>query len=163
MREIKKLSAITLTAVLAFSSTVTAFGAEVTESVSYSKWGSKTVCEALGIDTAEYYKWIVNHDNDSSNDYQTYTVSKNYDSSVGTDYYLGTKYTSGDHRTPKGDTKGYFNTDLYSPNSGYYCVGYGRQDELNGSSYKPQMNCTGFVWHILYKSLANTKAQKVSR
>lgn len=72
----KKLSAITLTAVLAFSSTVTAFGAEVTESVSYSKWGSKTVCEALGIDTAEYYKWIVNHDNDSSNDYQTYTVSK---------------------------------------------------------------------------------------
>lgn len=160
MRGIKKLSAITLTAVLAFSSTVTAFGAEVTESVSYSKWGSKTVCEALGIDTAEYYKWIVNHDNDSSNDYQTYTVSKNYDSSVGTDYYLGTKYTSGDHRTPKGDTKGYFNTDLYSPNSGYYCVGYGRQDELNGSSYKPQMNCTGFVWHILYKSLANTKAQK---
>lgn len=106
MRGIKKLSAITLTAVLAFSSTVTAFGAEVTESVSYSKWGSKTVCEALGIDTAEYYKWIVNHDNDSSNDYQTYTVSKNYDSSVGTDYYLGTKYTSGDHRTPKGDTKG---------------------------------------------------------
>lgn len=83
MRGIKKLSAITLTAVLAFSSTVTAFGAEVTESVSYSKWGSKTVCEALGIDTAEYYKWIVNHDNDSSNDYQTYTVSKNYDSSVG--------------------------------------------------------------------------------
>lgn len=41
MRGIKKLSAITLTAVLAFSSTVTAFGAEVTESVSYSKWGSK--------------------------------------------------------------------------------------------------------------------------
>ena len=124
MRGIKKLSVITLTAVLAFSSTVTAFGAEVTESVSYSKWGSKTVCEALGIDTAEYYKWIVNHDNDSSNDYQTYTVSKNYDSSVGTDYYLGTKYTSGDHRTPKGDTKGYFNTDLYYQNPSYIECSY---------------------------------------
>lgn len=160
MRGIQKITALFLICAVVLFSSVSAFGAEVPEPVSYSNWGSKTVCEALGIDTAEYYKWIVNHDNDSSNDYQTYTTASNYDSSKGTNYYLGTKYTSGDHRTPNGDTKGYFSTDLYSPSSGYYCVGYGRMDELNGSSYKPQMNCTGFVWHILYKSLANTKAQK---
>lgn len=159
MRVTSKITACLLAAVIALPCTATAFGAEITEPVSYSNWGSKTVCEALGIDTAEYYKWIVNHDSSSENDYQTYTTASNYDSSTGTNYYLGTKYLSGDHRTPNGDTKGYFSTDLYSPYSGYYCVGYGRQDELNGSSYKPQMNCTGFVWHVLYKSLANTKAQ----
>lgn len=160
MRGIQKITALSLAFAVVMISSVSAFGAEVIEPVSYSKWGSKTVCEALGIDVSEYYKWIVNHDNDSSNDYQTYNAASNYDLLKGTDYYLGTKYTSGDHRTPNGDTKGYFSTDLYSPSSGYYCVGYGRMDELNGSSYKAQMNCTGFVWHILYKSLANTKALK---
>ena len=162
MRRIPKIIASATVCVAMLSSAITVCAAEAGEAVSYNVWGNKTVCEALGIDTGEYYKWLVNHDNDSANDYSTFVSSEKYDSSSGTNYYLGTKYTSGDHRTPKGDTKGYFDTDLYSPYSGYYCVGYGRQDELNGSSYKAQMNCTGFVWHVLYKSLSNTRIQKGS-
>ena len=48
------------------------------------------------------------------------------------DYYLGTPYMPYDHRNPNGD-----------------CAGaYGTLDKKG----VPGMNCTGFVWHVLYKA-----------
>ncbi len=47
-------------------------------------------------------------------------------------YYLGTPYVGDDHRNPHGDCKGAY---------GYY-----------DTPGKEGMNCTGFVWHVLYKS-----------
>ena len=48
------------------------------------------------------------------------------------DYYLGTPYVGEDHRNPHGDCDGAY---------GYYDV-----PGVEG------MNCTGFVWHVLYKA-----------
>ena len=47
-------------------------------------------------------------------------------------YYIGTPYKGYDHRNPKGDCGG----------------AYGKND-VKGV---PAMNCTGFVWHVLYKA-----------
>ena len=48
------------------------------------------------------------------------------------DYYIGTPYKGYDHRNPKGD-----------------CAGaYGNNDVKGVAA----MNCTGFVWHVLYKA-----------
>ncbi|MBE6825243.1 MAG: hypothetical protein E7513_07915 [Ruminococcaceae bacterium] len=52
-------------------------------------------------------------------------------------YYLGTPYMSGDHRNPKGDCK----------------KSYGKLDKKGVAG----MNCTGFVWHALYKATAKNK------
>ncbi len=52
-------------------------------------------------------------------------------------YYLGTPYMSGDHRNPKGDCK----------------KTYGKMDVKGVAG----MNCTGFVWHALYKATAKNK------
>ena len=47
-------------------------------------------------------------------------------------YYIGTTYKPYDHRNPKGDCKS----------------AYGNAD-IKGTA---AMNCTGFVWHVLYKA-----------
>jgi len=48
-------------------------------------------------------------------------------------YYIGTPYKGYDHRNPKGD-----------------CAGaYGNNDVKGVAA----MNCTGFVWHVLYKAI----------
>ena len=47
-------------------------------------------------------------------------------------YYIGTPYKPYDHRNPNGDCKG----------------AYGNAD-ISGTA---GMNCTGFVWHVLYKA-----------
>lgn len=47
-------------------------------------------------------------------------------------YYLGTPYKGYDHRNPKGDCGG----------------AYGKNDVKGVAA----MNCTGFVWHVLYKA-----------
>lgn len=47
-------------------------------------------------------------------------------------YYIGTPYKGYDHRNPKGDCGG----------------AYGKNDVKGVAS----MNCTGFVWHVLYKA-----------
>lgn len=48
------------------------------------------------------------------------------------DYYLGTPYHGYDYRNPNGDCSG----------------AYGTYDKKG----QPGMNCTGFVWHVLYKA-----------
>lgn len=48
------------------------------------------------------------------------------------DYYIGTHYETYDYRNPNGDCKG----------------AYGKYDTPGQAA----MNCTGFVWHVLYKA-----------
>lgn len=52
------------------------------------------------------------------------------------DYYLGTPYRGYDYRNPNGDCNG----------------AYGEYD-IKGQA---GMNCTGFVWHVLYKATKNS-------
>ncbi len=61
------------------------------------------------------------------------------------DYYLGTPYVGDDHRNPNGDCKG----------------AYGEFDTPGVGA----MNCTGFVWHVLYKAAVNSGAsyEQISR
>ena len=53
-------------------------------------------------------------------------------------YYLGTPYAHNDHRNPRGD-----------------CAGARGAYDTPGVA---AMNCTGFVWHVLYKSAVNSGA-----
>ncbi len=53
-------------------------------------------------------------------------------------YYLGTPYEEYDHRNPYGDCRG----------------AYGDYDEPGVAA----MNCTGFVWHVLYKAAVHSGA-----
>ena len=53
-------------------------------------------------------------------------------------YYLGTPYAHNDHRNPRGDCRG----------------AYGDYDSPGVAA----MNCTGFVWHVLYKAAVNSGA-----
>lgn len=53
-------------------------------------------------------------------------------------YYLGTPYVGEDHRNPHGDCQGAY---------GYYDT-----PGVEG------MNCTGFVWHVLYKAAVHSGA-----
>lgn len=53
-------------------------------------------------------------------------------------YYLGTPYEEYDHRNPYGDCSG----------------AYGDYDEPGVAA----MNCTGFVWHVLYKAAVHSGA-----
>ena len=55
-------------------------------------------------------------------------------------YYLGTPYVGEDHRNPYGDCSGAY---------GYY-------DDPGVAA----MNCTGFVWHVLYKAAVNSGASQ---
>lgn len=58
--------------------------------------------------------------------------------SANPSYYLGTPYVGFDHRNPNGD-----------------CAGaYGDYDEPGVGA----MNCTGFVWHVLYKAAVHSGA-----
>ena len=90
--------------------------------------GNKTVCSELEIDGFEYYKWLVNHDGDLSND-----IDNDVDER---EYYNGTPYIGWDHRNPKGDCE----------------KAYGVRD-IKGTA---AMNCTGFVWHVLMKASLNS-------
>ena len=55
-------------------------------------------------------------------------------------YYLGTPYVGQDHRNPHGDCQG----------------AYGAYD----SPGREGMNCTGFVWHVLYKAAVHSGASR---
>ncbi len=63
-------------------------------------------------------------------DYEVYINWLN--SHTSDNYYLGTPYKPYDRRNPNGDCSG----------------AYGAYDTPN----VPAMNCTGFVWHVLYKA-----------
>ncbi|MER2080585.1 MAG: hypothetical protein ABS876_03580, partial [Ruminococcus sp.] len=67
-------------------------------------------------------------------DYDTYMkwMDDHDDDSPNPDYYLGTRYVGYDHRNPHGDCQG----------------AYGSLDTPGVEA----LNCTGFVWHVLYKS-----------
>lgn len=92
-------------------------------------YGDKTFLQAFGINYNQYMHWLDTHDADSSNPR----------------YYLGTPYVgyvaangTEDHRVPNGDS--WYNLPSY-----------------NRGAYPPSghgMQCTGFVWHVLYKSQA---------
>ncbi len=55
-------------------------------------------------------------------------------------YYLGTPYVGQDHRNPHGDCQG----------------AYGAYDSPGYEG----MNCTGFVWHVLYKAAVHSGASR---
>ena len=55
-------------------------------------------------------------------------------------YYLGTPYVGQDHRNPHGDCQGAYGA--------YDTPGY------------EGMNCTGFVWHVLYKAAVHSGASR---
>ena len=61
------------------------------------------------------------------------------------DYYLGTPYAHNDHRNPRGDCDG----------------ARGAYDTPGVAA----LNCTGFVWHVLYKSAVHSGAssEQISR
>lgn len=59
--------------------------------------------------------------------YMDWLTSHEYDN-----YYIGTPYETYDYRNPNGDCKG----------------AYGKYDTPGQAA----MNCTGFVWHVLYKA-----------
>ena len=73
-------------------------------------------------------------------DYDTYMkwMDDHDADSDNPDYYLGTPYAHNDHRNPNGD-----------------CAGARGAYDTAGV---PAMNCTGFVWHVLYKSAVNSGA-----
>ncbi|MBQ3330904.1 MAG: hypothetical protein IJG87_06980 [Ruminococcus sp.] len=56
------------------------------------------------------------------------------------DYYLGTPYVGQDHRNPHGDCQG----------------AYGAYDVPG----REGLNCTGFVWHVLYKAAVHSGASR---
>lgn len=58
-------------------------------------------------------------------------------------YYLGTPYMAGDYRNPNGDARG----------------AYGMHDVPG----QPGLNCTGFVWHVLYKASGMSAAEAFQR
>ncbi len=58
---------------------------------------------------------------------------KNHDNkSSHPDYYIGTPFVMDDHRMPNGDQSSRYATGNYGL-----------------PTYTPQLNCTGFVWHVL--------------
>ena len=75
-------------------------------------------------------------------DYDTYMkwMDDHDADSPNPDYYIGTRYVGYDHRNPNGDCAGAY---------GYY-----------DSPGTPALNCTGFVWHVLYKSAVNSGASR---
>ena len=75
-------------------------------------------------------------------DYDTYIkwMDDHDADSPNPNYYLGTRYVGYDHRNPNGDCAGAY---------GYY-----------DSPGTPALNCTGFVWHVLYKSAVNSGASR---
>lgn len=83
------------------------------------------ITEILGIKEEKLYSWLVNHDDTDENDTKEMPAESK-------SYYLNTPYVGGDHREPHGDTK--------------HAYGY---IDTKG---KEAMNCTGFVWHVLYKA-----------
>ena len=75
-------------------------------------------------------------------DYDTYIkwMDDHDDDSPNPDYYLGTRYVGYDHRNPHGD-----------------CAGaYGSLDTPGVEA----LNCTGFVWHVLYKAAYHSGASR---
>lgn len=83
----------------------------------------RTILDVLDIKEEDLYTWLVNHDGTTEND----TGKKD-----NTDYYLGSLYVGGDHREPHGDTR--------------HAYGY---KDIKGVE---ALNCTGFVWHVMYKA-----------
>ncbi len=75
-------------------------------------------------------------------DYDTYMkwMDDHDNDSPNPDYYLGTRYIGYDHRNPHGDCKGAYS---YLDVPG-----------------KEGLNCTGFVWHVLYKSACLSGASR---
>ena len=75
-------------------------------------------------------------------DYDTYMkwMDDHDADSPNPNYYLGTRYVGYDHRNPNGDCSGAY---------GYY-----------DSPGTPALNCTGFVWHVLYKSAVHSGASR---
>ena len=75
-------------------------------------------------------------------DYDTYMkwMDDHDDDSPNPDYYLGTRYVGYDHRNPHGDCQG----------------AYGSLDTPGVEA----LNCTGFVWHVLYKSAVHSGASR---
>ena len=73
-------------------------------------------------------------------DYDTYMkwMDDHDANSPNPNYYLGTPYVGYDHRNPRGDCWG----------------AYGAYDTPG----VPAMNCTGFVWHMLYKAAVHSGA-----
>ncbi len=147
---LRSVSIILIVSILfSISSVMSVFGAEIDQSVGatidesvgagyvsasdipnggYLKKGSKTLKEVFGLEYYEYMRWLRNHDNTTSNDLDN---STDY-----TKYYIGTAYKDPDYRVPNGD-KG---------------AVYGHKDTKGSTG----MNCTGFVWHILYKACVNS-------
>ena len=75
-------------------------------------------------------------------DYDTYIkwLDDHDDDSPNPDYYLGTPYVGYDHRNPHGDCQ----------------VARGTYDTPGVEG----LNCTGFVWHVLYKAAVNSGASR---
>ena len=75
-------------------------------------------------------------------DYDTYMkwMDDHDKNSPNPDYYIGTRYVAYDHRNPHGDCKGAYSA-LDVPGS-------------------EGLNCTGFVWHVLYKSAYHSGASR---
>ena len=75
-------------------------------------------------------------------DYDTYIkwMDDHDDDSPNPDYYLGTRYVGYDHRNPHGDCGG----------------AYGSLDTPGVEA----LNCTGFVWHVLYKAAYHSGASR---
>lgn len=66
---------------------------------------------------------------------------KNHDNkSSNPDYYIGTPFVMDDHRMPNGDQSSRYATGNYGL-----------------PTYSPQLNCTGFVWHVL-QSVSSKKS-----
>lgn len=80
-------------------------------------------------------------------DYDTYIkwMDDHDADSANPRYYLGTPYVEWDHRNPHGDCQG----------------AYGAEDIPGVEG----MNCTGFVWHVLYKSavMSGASSEQISR
>ena len=93
-------------------------------SIGWNSWsGSKTYCQMLGINASKYSDWL-------------YTHSQYYHTTHGDEalysYYIGTPYGSG------------------------WLVGgaYPHGDSYNdGTDIYEGMNCTAFVWHVLWKAM----------
>lgn len=75
-------------------------------------------------------------------DYDTYMkwMDDHDADSPNPNYYIGTRYVGFDHRNPNGDCSG----------------AYGSLDVPGQAA----LNCTGFVWHVLYKSAVNSGASR---
>lgn len=127
--QLKRLTALTLAAVLLSGTAVFSAGAaEVKPEEAagyYETYGSQTMLESAGISYASYINWLEEHDDLSDN--AGYYLGTPY---VG--YFEGSPFEGEDYRTPNGESYAHGDEPpAYAPYNGH------------------GMQCTGFVWNVL--------------